>query len=352
MDIGILGAGHIGGTVGKLWAAAGHNVCFAAQDLAALAPLLAEAGDHASAGEPAQAVAFGQVVLVALPAAAVTDVLATAGSLDGRIMIHAANAFARGGNAGLPLSTLQERFPAARWVRGYNTLTSRVLREQHHRADPYALLLSGDDEDAKKIVAGLVRDSGFAPVDVGSTADAVLQDPGSPLWNNPMTESEAQAQVAKARAQGAAAPGDPIATAVRALTERGPDDPAWWFRQLTRCVFQAGLSWRVVDAKWPAFQADFHDFDPHAVAAMTDAEIAAVESDPRVIRNVRKIEATVRNAAVFLDLLAEHGSMRGYLGSFADPHQVLTDLTRRFAFIGETAAWRLLTGAARELPSR
>ena len=349
MNIGILGAGHIGGTVGKLWAAAGHNVKYAASDLDALAPLITETGPRASAGTPADAVAFGDVVLVALPPAAVMEVLAAAGPLTGKIMIHASNAFARGGSAGLPLSALQGSFPDARWVRAYNTLGSRVLEQDHHRADPYAVLLSGDDADAKRVVAGLITDSGFAPVDLGGTSDSVLQDPGSPLWNNPMTEAEATAEAGRIRAQGTTA-ADPIARAVGVLADRGPDDPAWWFGQITRNVFQAGMSWRVVAAKWDGFRADFHDFDPRAVAAMTPADIAKVESDPQVIRNIRKIEATVKNASVMLDLLAEHGSFRGYLRSFDDPHQVLTDLTHRFGYLGESGAWRLIVGAARDLP--
>jgi DNA-3-methyladenine glycosylase I len=114
-------------------------------------------------------------------------------------------------------------------------------------------------------------------------------------------------------------------------------------------VFQAGLSWRVVQAKWDGFRADFHGFDPAAVAAMTPDEIAKVESDPQVIRNARKIEATVANARVLLDLIAQHGSFRRYLGSFDDPHKALTDLTHRFKFLGEGGAWRMLIGAARDL---
>jgi len=343
MDIGILGAGHIGGTVGELWARAGHRVQFAATDLGALEPLVASIGPNASTGSPAEAVAFGEVVLVALPAQAVIDVLAASGSLDGKVAIDAANGF--GANA-TPFGALIERFGAARWVRAFNTLRAAVLADENHREPPYAMLLSGDDEEAKKTVAQLIRDSGFVPVDVGGSADVSLQDPGSPLWNNALTEAQAREALEELRTTGHTS-ADPLAQAVRALADRGPGDPAWWLEQVTRAVFRAGMSWRVVEAKWPGFRADFHEFDPAAVAAMDEAELARVESDPQVIRNVRKLEATVGNAAVLEGLLSEHGSFRKYLSSFAEPADVADDLAKRFKFLSAGGASRLLLEAAR-----
>jgi predicted dinucleotide-binding enzyme len=118
-------------------------------------------------------VAFGDVVLIALPAPAVVEVLSACGSLDGTILIHAANGF--GANA-ITLAALSERFPGARCVRAYNTLQAHVLEDGADRATRLALLLSGDDQEAKRIVSGLIVDSGFAPVDIGGTEDAVLQD--------------------------------------------------------------------------------------------------------------------------------------------------------------------------------
>jgi predicted dinucleotide-binding enzyme len=345
MDIGILGAGHIGGTVGELWAAAGHNVRFAAQDLEGLAPLVERIGERASAGPAAEVVTFGEVVLVALPAGAVTDVLDQSGPLGGKILIHAANGF---GKTALALAQLASHFPDGRWVRAYNTLQAHVLADDHHRAERFALLLSGDDAEAKQTVAGLITDSGFAPVDIGGTADTQLQDPGSPLWNNPLTEAQARSAAQELASSGHTG-ADPVAQAVRALVERGPDDGAWWFEELTRAVFRAGMSWRVVQAKWGGFRADFHGFDPGAVAAMDEAEIARVESDPQVIRNVRKLEATVANGQAMQELLAEHGGFRSYLASFSDPTAAPHDLAKRFKFLGEGGATRLLLSAARAI---
>lgn len=210
MKIGVLGAGHVGATVGTQWAWAGHDVMFSATDLNALAPLAESLGTSASVGTPAEAVAFGDVVLVALPAPVVVEVLSAAGRLDGKILIHAANGF--GANA-VTLTALGERFPGSRCVRAYNTLQAGVLENDGHREPPYALLLSGDGGDAKRVVSALITDSGFAPVDLGGAADAALQDPASPLWNSPLSEKQARAAINELRSTGHT-DADPIAVAV------------------------------------------------------------------------------------------------------------------------------------------
>lgn len=343
MDIGVLGAGHIGATVGTFWARAGHRVRFSATDVAALAPLVQEIGGAASAGTPPEAVAFGEVVLVALPAPVVIEVLRSVGPLAGKVLINAANGF---GASALPLTGLIERFPCGRWVRAYNTLQAHVLAEDNHRQERYALMLSGDDDEAKQVVATLISDSGFAPLDIGGSDDSALQDPGSPLWNNPLTEERARGAVRELKTTGHTG-ADPIAEAVQTLVGRGRDDGAWWLEQITRAVFRAGMSWRVVEAKWPGFRADFHGFEPAAVAAMNEAEMAQVESDPQVIRNARKLEATVSNGRAMTDLLAEHGGFRAYLSSFSEPTDAAEDLARRFKFLGPNGASRLLLSAAR-----
>jgi predicted dinucleotide-binding enzyme len=95
MKIAILGAGHVGSTLGRLWYAAGHDVTFAARHAAGPRALAAELGECAHAASVADAVAAAEVVLVAVPGPAVTGVLEAAGPLDGRVMIDAANSFGR-----------------------------------------------------------------------------------------------------------------------------------------------------------------------------------------------------------------------------------------------------------------
>jgi 8-hydroxy-5-deazaflavin:NADPH oxidoreductase len=353
MKIAILGAGHVGSTLGRLWHAAGHDVTFAARHAAGPRALAAELGERAHAASVADAVAAAEVVLVAVPGPAVTDVLQAAGPLDGRVMIDAANSF---GQQQLTLRSLADTFPRARWVRAFNSLSASVIADDNHRKPPWVMFLSGD-EHAKPVAAQLIRDAGFDPVDLGGIDDSRLQDPGGAVSLTIVTHDEATALVARIKSGDTAAADESAArTRVRELTapfeklrDHAPDDPAFFLEHLSRSVFEAGISWRVVAAKWDGIREAFHGFDPEQVAAMPPAEIAAVESDSRVIRNKAKIRATVENAREVLAILDEYGSIRGYLASFPDAGASAADLRRRFKFLGDTGVWRLLTGASRDI---
>ena len=344
MRIAILGAGHVGSTLGRLWHAAGHDVTFAARDAARPLALAAELGERAHAASVADAVAGAEVVLVAVPGPAVTDVLQAAGPMDGRVIIDAANSFRQ---QQVTLRSLADAFPRARWVRAFNSLSASIMADDNHREPPWVVFLSGDEE-AKPVVAQLIRDAGFDPVDLGGIDDSRLQDPGSALWLNILTHDEAAALVARIKS-GDTAAADPLTAPFEKLRDHAPDDPAFFLEHLSRSVFEAGISWRVVEAKWDGIRGAFHGFDPVQVAAMPPAEIEAVENDSRVIRNKAKIRATGENAREVLAILDEYGSIRGYLGSFPDAGAAAADMRRRFKFLGDTGTWRLLTGASRDI---
>lgn len=86
-----------------------------------------------------------------------------------------------------------------------------------------------------------------------------------------------------------------------------PTGLADYLEVLTKAVFQSGLSWRVVDAKWSGFREAFRGFDPGKVAALTPPEVDALAADTRIVRNRKKIEATVHNAGEMIVLDREHG---------------------------------------------
>ncbi|MGB6516550.1 MAG: DNA-3-methyladenine glycosylase I, partial [Mycobacterium sp.] len=299
------------------------------------------------------AVAAAEVLLVAVPGPAVTDVLQAAGPLDGRVMIDAANSF---GQQQMTLRSLADAFPRARWVRAFNSLSVDVMADDNHREPPWVMFLSGDQE-AKPVVAQLIRDAGFDPFDVGGIDDSLLQDLGGALWLTILTRDEATALVARIKSgDTTAADQSALRTRVRELAapfeklrDHAPDDPAFFLEHLSRSVFEAGINWRVVEAKWDGIWAAFHGFDPAQVAAMPPAEIAVVENDARVIRNKAKIRATVQNAREVLAILDQYGSIRGYLASFPDAAAAAADMRRRFKFLGDTGVWRLLTSAARDI---
>jgi 3-methyladenine DNA glycosylase Tag len=84
---------------------------------------------------------------------------------------------------------------------------------------------------------------------------------------------------------------------------------------MSKAVFQSGISWRVVEAKWPSTRKAFHDFDVRRVASLSERDLDALAADTRVIRNRKKLEAIAGNAARMLELEAEHGSFKKYLRS-------------------------------------
>jgi 3-methyladenine DNA glycosylase Tag len=119
---------------------------------------------------------------------------------------------------------------------------------------------------------------------------------------------------------------------------------------MSKAVFQTGISWRVVEAKWPGFKEAFFEFDPERIAHLSPKEIDGLAQDTRIIRNRRKIDATVDNAATLLELNAEHGSFRKYLRSHGDFASTVADLKKRFAFIGDMGAYYFLYVVGEEVP--
>lgn len=181
MRIGIVGAGRIGGNAGRLFARAGHEVMFSfSREPEKLQELAQETGG--SAGTPAEAVGFGEVVMLAVPWTLVDDALAQMGSLEGKVVVDTTNQFGAGGWEDLGDRTAAQlnaaRMPGAAYVKSFNTLTSGFQAEAAERTgdERAVLFLCGDDAGAKATVAGLIEDAGFVPVDIGGTADAAVME--------------------------------------------------------------------------------------------------------------------------------------------------------------------------------
>jgi len=120
---------------------------------------------------------------------------------------------------------------------------------------------------------------------------------------------------------------------------------------MSKAIFQTGISWKVVENKWPGIHDAFRGFDHRLVASLTEAELADLSADPRVIRNRRKIEAIVDNARTMLDLEEQHGSFKNYLRSHGDFEKTVADLRKQFKFMGETGAFYFLYVVGEEVPS-
>jgi 3-methyladenine DNA glycosylase Tag len=91
-----------------------------------------------------------------------------------------------------------------------------------------------------------------------------------------------------------------------------------YFEMLSKAVFNAGFSYRVVDAKWEGIREVFNNFDPKIISKWTNDEVSDALTSPKIIRNSRKVNAIVSNANIFLDLVKKFGSFENYLESFRD----------------------------------
>jgi 8-hydroxy-5-deazaflavin:NADPH oxidoreductase len=209
MRIGIVGTGRIGANAARLFAKAGHDVVLSfSRDQDKLAALAAELGGRAVS--PREAVELSEVVFLSVPWRIVDDVLEQIGPLDGRIVIDTTNQFGQSGWEDLGARTAAQvnaaRMPGARYTKAFNTLTSGFQAEAAGRTGPdrVVMFLCGDDEEAKRVVAGLIDDAGFTPIDIGGTADAApMEAPRRPgaVYGEEVHEDEARAFVERLRAQ-------------------------------------------------------------------------------------------------------------------------------------------------------
>jgi 3-methyladenine DNA glycosylase Tag len=130
-----------------------------------------------------------------------------------------------------------------------------------------------------------------------------------------------------------------------------PKGLADYLEVMSKAVFQSGISWRVIEAKWEGFREAFEGFDPETVAGFDPPDVDRLTQDTRIVRNRRKIEATVHNARTMIDLDREHRGFRNYLRSHGDFDQTVEDLRRRFKFLGDTGAYYFLYVVGEEVPA-
>ena len=130
-----------------------------------------------------------------------------------------------------------------------------------------------------------------------------------------------------------------------------PKDLSGYLAALARVMFQTGISWRVVEAKWPGIREAFHGFDVQRVAKLREADIDRLMGDTRVIRNRRKLEAIRENAREMLALDAEYKGFRRYLDSLGDFDATKKALHKQFAYVGDSGAWYFLWSVGRKVPA-
>ena len=130
-----------------------------------------------------------------------------------------------------------------------------------------------------------------------------------------------------------------------------PTSLSGYLEAMARAIFTAGISWKVVAAKWDGIREAFADFDVDTVAGLTADDVDRLSSDTRVIRNRRKIEALIENAAKMLELDKTPGGFQGYLASHGDYQETVADLKHDFRFMGDSTAYFFLAMVDEPVPA-
>jgi predicted dinucleotide-binding enzyme len=206
LKIGIIGSGNIGSTLGEFWAKAGHQVLFSSRNPDSLKPLVEKVGPRARAGTVSEAIAFGDVILIAVPYGSMAQIAKDyAKDLAGKIVMDAGNAvLARDGEIGKEARekgvglTTQRLLPGARVVRAFNTLGVSRLRNNANRPEGrIGIPMAGNDQEALKVASMLVRDAGFDPAVLGGLDRSRLFEQTNPLYGQ---EISAQEMIERAKA--------------------------------------------------------------------------------------------------------------------------------------------------------
>ncbi len=119
---------------------------------------------------------------------------------------------------------------------------------------------------------------------------------------------------------------------------------------MSKSVFQSGLSWKVVESKWPGTQEALHGFDLETVAELTDDDLDRLTEDSRIIRSRRKLAAVVHNARKMIELSEKHGGFRSYLRSHGDFEATIKDIRKQFKYMGDAGTFHFLWVVGEEVP--
>jgi NADPH-dependent F420 reductase len=189
MRIGIFGVGSVGSALGRGFAKRGYEVMFGVRNPAdpKVVKLLEEA-EGSRAGAVAEAAAFGEVVVLAIPWDSAQEVIRSAGGLAGKIVFDCINPLKpdfSGLAVGHTTSAAEQVAawaPQARVVKVFNNTGAGNMADPIYGEEPATLFYCGDDEEAKAVAARLAADLGFDPVDAGPLTQARLLEPLAMLW--------------------------------------------------------------------------------------------------------------------------------------------------------------------------
>lgn len=206
--ISILGAGKIGQALAQLWLRAGHTVCLGMRSPEKLVGMVETFGSQLTAKSIKEAASEGEVVLLATPYSAVNELTTlVSDELVGKIVLDATNpvSFSPEGRI---ISTLNSEYTAGSYmakllpkstiIRAFSHVMDELLVSRGtSQAGTWAIAMAGDDSTAKLLVAELIRDTGFVPVDIGTLVQSAPLDPGGVLFPHMFSEADMHAALMK-----------------------------------------------------------------------------------------------------------------------------------------------------------
>lgn len=194
MKIAIIGAGNVGGALGKAWARAGHSIIFGVRGQGKTQPPLAHIGSAASSAAVPDAVKQAEVVVLATPWSAVADVIPAMGDLKEKVLIDCTNPLSLQGDGSLSLSLgfttsgaeeIERMAPGAHVAKAFNTYGWENFADANY---PNAaglkpvMFFCTDSDAAREAVVQLAKDLGFDPLDTGGLGMARSLEPLALMW--------------------------------------------------------------------------------------------------------------------------------------------------------------------------
>lgn len=215
MKIGIIGAGAIGRIYATLWHKAGHEVFLSARKPDAHRTFVASLGDRAYIGTPAEAAAFGDVILLAVNYPTVDTAIAEiAPYAVGKMVMDATNPLGQGADGKLErlipegmvaADVMSAKLPRSRVTKAFTTLWTGYVETKADAATPtVGMPYAADAPTDAATLSRLIADAGFVPVEIGGLAASAPLDPGSPIWNVVLTPEEIRERVSELAAPPAA----------------------------------------------------------------------------------------------------------------------------------------------------